>query len=137
MSRDNSLIFSANQTAVGMNVGDTASSKEVDFAAAGGIVAKPLWWEVIVKDTILASGGASSVAPVLQESADNVTYNDLVVGPSIAKASLVTGYRFPPVKVPPKHKRYLRTAFRVITNNLTAGQWDSHLTDAVEVRVAG
>lgn len=132
---DNSTKLASAQAVT--STGDTASSNVYDAgsAAASDIgTANGLYLNVNC-DTTATSGGAATLAPVLQHSDDNSTFVDALVGPSVALAGLVAGTSLWKTKLPLSLKRYTRVVFRVGTAALTAGAFSAFYSLGVEHNV--
>lgn len=114
--------------------GDTASTDVLDQLVKSGAVGREPW-AIARIDTTATSGGAATLAAVLQDSADNSAWADLVVGPAIAVASLTAGKEILKVRVPIGTRRYLRFAWRIGTAVLTAGKFDAFLVDNPQVNL--
>ncbi len=108
----------------------------IDLGAAGELGAiTDLWLVVQVDTTVLAGGGASSVAFVLASDAQAAIAADGSATEhfrtaAIAKATLVAGYEVCQVQVPrtPAFERYVGILQDVSTNALTAGKINAFLT---------
>jgi hypothetical protein len=115
-------------------VGDTASGNVIDQGVANGLFSEGggayvgMFLKCVIQTALLASGGASSIQVVLQDSADNSSFADLVAGPVVAKANAVIGVDLAGFRVPIKARRYLRVVYRVITNDVTTGKLLTFLT---------
>lgn len=81
----------------------------------------------VTANTTFASAGATTLQPVLQDSADNVTFADVLSGPVIPKASLVQGAQPWLTKLPSGLRRYLRINWVVTTGPFTAGNASAHI----------
>jgi hypothetical protein len=97
------------------------------FTDGGGAYVAPF---VIVRvNTAVTSGGSTSVLAVVQDSPDNVTFTDRIVGATIAKASLTAGAVMLAQRLLPNMARYIRVIYRMTgSNDLTAGTFMSFLT---------
>jgi hypothetical protein len=112
--------------------GDQALGDVIDQTVKSSAAARPPTFIVRV-DTTVTSAGAATVAAVLQDSADNSSWADVVSGAVIAKATLVAGKEMVKVKVPVGTRRYLRAIARIATADLTAGKFDAYLVDGADV----
>lgn len=119
--------------------GDTASTNVYDsqsaFSARMGKTSENIWLQAICSTTP-TSGGSATIQPVLQDSADNATFNDLLTGPSYAYNTVVAGTRLWAVQPPLTSRRYLRVVWRIGTAALTAGKFDAFFSNTVEDFVA-
>lgn len=118
----------------------TPSTNYLDLLAAGDPgVGEPMWAVARVQTTA-TSGGSATVAVKLQVD-DNTSFSsatDLPGGSAaIAVASLVAGYTFFVIRLPPipagAKERYLRALITVATADLTAGKFDVFLTRNVDL----
>jgi hypothetical protein len=134
--RDAEAIYSAAQAVV--DVGDTASTNVYDAGNAPSSdisMTEHIWFNVTVK-TAFTSGGAGTLQVVLQDSADNNTFADVVVGPVFALAALVLGAVVFQMQPPVGLRRYTRLAYRVATAAMTAGKVDAYITSDIQRNVA-
>lgn len=135
---DSNLIFAEGQDVV--NVGDTASTKVYDAGGANGqgdagLTGEHLWLNAVCTKAV-TSAGAATVQAVLQDSADNVNFADVVAGPVVAKANAVAGATLLQVQPPPGMREYWRIAWRVGTAALTAGEFDAWVSESLQNNVA-
>lgn len=133
---DSEIIFAEAQTVTA--TGDTASTNVYDAGNAvlgdAGQTGENLWVQAYVSTTV-TSGGAATVQAVLQDSADNVTFNDVAAGPVFALAALVAGTRIFALQPPPGMRRYWQVAWRVGTAVLTAGKFDAFVSNTLQRNV--
>lgn len=137
---DSELIFSAAQTVT--STGDTASTNVYDTGASynnaqnasAALTNENLWIQALVNTTV-TSGGAATVAAVFQDSPDNSTWTDRLVGPVVALASLTAGTPLLQVQPPIGTQRYYRIAYRVATAALTAGKFDAYISNTIAYNV--
>jgi hypothetical protein len=134
---DSELILAESQAATA--VGDTASTNYYDSGNAVlgdfGQTGENLWVQALCSTTA-TSGGAATLQAVLQDSADNVTYNDVLVGGIFALASIVAGAVLLQVQPPPGMRRYSRVVWRIGTAVLTAGKFDAFVSNTIQRNVA-
>jgi len=134
---DNELVLSAAQ-AVTTSGADTASTNSYDTgqtSASVGLTGENLWLNVIV-NTAVTSAGAATVQAVLQDSADNATFADVIAGPVLAKAACTAGASLLVLQLPLGLRRYFRVVYRVAVADLTAGKFDAYVSNAVQRNVA-
>lgn len=123
---DNNLVLSDAQvltvTAVSTKSIDTQSAlrnlgsgEEIDL-----VVAVPV---------AMTAGGAATLTVSLQDSADNTTFADVVLGPAIPVASLVAGFEALRITLPRTLRRYIAMNYTVATGPMTAGTITAYLTD--------
>lgn len=124
MILDNQATYAASQVVTA--IGDTASTNSYDhgpgssgagaYSPGGGLLL------VCKTNAAVTSGGAATVQPVLQDSADNATFADVMtIGPALAPAALTANKVIGMVRFPSSLRRYTRVAWRVGTAVLTAG----------------
>lgn len=133
---DSSTKFSAAQAVT--STGDTASTNIYDNGSANAAeigLNENLWLNVSVSTTA-TSGGAATLTPVLQDSADGSTWADALVGPTYALAALTAGASLWLVKPPVGTRRYLRVVYRVATAALTAGKFEAFISLDAQRNVA-
>lgn len=135
---DSEAIFSAAQAVTA--IGDTASTNVYDAGGANGQgdagqTQENLWANALINTTV-TSAGAATVQAVLQDSADNATFADVVAGPVVALANAVAGAVLLQLQPPPGMRRYWRIAYRVGTAVLTAGKFDAYLSNTIQRNVA-
>lgn len=125
MILDSQEVFSAAQAVTA--TGDTASTNVLDTLAAQdeGIGEDATLFAKV--DTTFTSGGAATMQVVLQTSADNSTWVDAAVGPTIALAGMTAGAVVYNQILPVGLRRYLRVAYRVGTAVYTAGNISAFL----------
>ena len=123
-------------TTVGATVGDHGSTYSIDglpygfsgsTVAAGGAYSNPF---VVVRVTtaFTTTTTTGTLQIVLQESVDNSTYTDLVASAVFAVGALTDNAVLLAVRMPQIKKRYIRIAYRVGTETLTAGACQAFLT---------
>ena len=121
------------------STGDNASSNVYDNGSAhtadNSMTGENLWINAVV-DTTATSGGAATVQAVLQDSADNSTFADVVAGPVTALAGLTAGATLLQVQPPVGMRRYFRIVWRVGTAALTAGKFTAYVSNTIQRNVA-
>jgi hypothetical protein len=135
---DSEIVFAEAQTVTA--TGDTASTNVYDCGGANGQgdngqTGENLWVNAVCSTTA-TSGGGATVQAVLQDSADNVTFADVIAGPAVAVANVVAGLSLLQVQPPPGMRRYWRIAWRVGTAVLTAGKFDAYVSNTIQRNVA-
>lgn len=138
MLLDKELVFSDSQVVT--TAAATGSTNYLDLLAAGDIgVGEPLWAVGLVSEAVTASGGAANVTFALQVD-DNTSFSTattIFTTAAIAKATLVLGYRFMAVRVPPipagAKERYMRALITPDTNDLTTGKFTIFLTPNIDL----
>ena len=126
---DASLVFSDAQ-AVTVTAGSTY---QIDTLAAGA--ANVGAWLVVSVDTAVTASGAATVTFSLQDSADGVTYTDVMASAAIGKATLIAGYEAWKVRIPPGVRRYLQVAYTVATGPLTAGKFNAYISKDADIKL--
>lgn len=132
---DSEMIFSAAQAITTQT--DNASTNVYDSGGANGqgdagLTGENVWVNVIC-NTSFTSGASGTITAVLQDSADNSTFADVVVGKLFATASLPTaGTVMLQLQPPPGMRRYWRIVYRVGTGALSAGKADAYVSNTVQ-----
>lgn len=129
---DSQEVFSAAQTVT--STGDTVSTNILDTGAAHDQGIGEEMYLLAKVNVAVTSGGAATVAAVLQTSADNSTWTDALVGPAVPLASLTANAEILKTRLPVGLKRYVRVAYRVGTAALTAGSFDAFLVHGVQAQ---
>lgn len=135
---DNEIIYSAAQAVTA--TGDTASTNVYNSGGANGQgdmgqTGENLWVNVTV-NTTATSGGSATVQAVLQDSADNSSFADVVAGPAVAVANVTAGAVLLQVQPPPGMRQYSRIAYRIGTAVLTAGKFDAYVSNTIQRNIA-
>lgn len=134
---DNSLKLATAQAVT--STGDTASSNVYDNGSANSadnsMTGENLWINAVV-DTTPTSSGSATIQAVLQDSADNSTFADVVAGPAIAYGSAPAGTVLLQVQPPTGMRRYFRVVWRVGTAALTAGKFTAYVSNTIQRNVA-
>lgn len=120
-------------------IGDTVSTNVYDFGSAptaDAALTSPYLWLNAQVATTATSGGAATVQAVLQDSADNATFADVLSGPVVALAALKAGAPLLIVQPPVGLRRYFRVAWRVAGAALTAGTFSAFVSMDVQCNVA-
>jgi len=135
---DNEVVFCEAQ-AVTDHTQDTPSTNTYDSGGAtlgdAGQTGEHLWVQARCSTTATSSGSAT-VQAVLQDSADNITFADVVAGKAIAYASVTAGTDLLRVQPPPGMRRYWQIAWRIGVADLTAGKFDAFVTESLQRNVA-
>ena len=137
MILDNQATYSAAQAVTA--TGDTASSNSYDhgpgnsgggaYSPGGGL------WLVAKTNAAVTSGGAATVQVVLQDSADNATFADVLVAtPALALAALGANKTVALTRFPGTLRRYTRVVWRVGTAVLTAGTFSAFVVLDVDMQ---
>lgn len=128
-----SMLYLANAQAV-TATGDTASTNVYDTGmTADDGIGEPIFVNCLVTTTP-TSGGAATIQAVLQTSADNSTWTDVLLGPALAynAAGAAAGQYLLQSRLPLGIKRYVRIAWRVGTAVLTAGNFSAFITKDIQ-----
>lgn len=120
------------------NSADTASGNVIDqqgrgsiFSEGGGAEAVPIHVIVRVQTAGASSGG--SIQAVVQDSPDNSTYTDRMLGPVVAVASVLAGTDLLNLRLINPLARYVRVVYRISGGAFTAGTYISFLTQDRDV----
>lgn len=135
---DSEVIFSSAQAVTA--TGDTASTNVYDCGGANGQgdngqSEERLWLNAAVATTF-TSGGAGTLQVVVQDSADNATFADVVTGPVFALAALTAGTVLLQLQPPPGMRRYWRYAYRGAVAVFTAGAVDGYASNTIQRNIA-
>lgn len=118
------------------STGDTASTNAYDAGVAqDSAVGEPIMVDVRV-ETTATSGGSATVQAVLQTSADNSTFTDLMAGAEFAVADVTQGTSLLRGVAPHGMKRYSRVVYRIGTAALTAGKFNANFVKDVDAQTA-
>ncbi len=120
------------------STGDTASTNvyDVGSAASADIGLNDELWINVVCSTTATSGGSATVQAVLQDSADNSTFADVLAGPALAVANVTQGAVLLQACPPLGLRRYTRIVYRVGVAALTAGKFDAYVSMDVQRNIA-
>ena len=120
------------------STGDTASTNIYDAgsAAAADFGLHESTWLNVLCSTTATSGGAATVAAVLQDSADASSWADVLVGAALPVASVVAGTVMMQLVPPVGLRRYNRVVYRVGTAALTAGKFEAFYSSDVQRNVS-
>jgi hypothetical protein len=135
---DQEVMFSDAQVVTAAS--DTPSTNVYDTGGANGQgdagqTGENLWINVTV-NTTATSGGSATMQAVLQDSADNATFADVVAGPATAVAALLVGTVLLQVQPPVGMRRYWRIVYRGAVAVLTAGKFDAYASNTIQRNVA-
>lgn len=145
---DQEIMFSDGQAVT--VVGDTPSTNIYDNAGGtnslfnngqgdNGLTGEMLWVQVVAR-TAPTSAGAATVQAVLQNSADNATWVDVVSGTAYAYNALPVGFHLlrvqPPVLPNPGMLRYWRIVYRIAGAALTGGTFDGYVSNTLSRNIA-
>ena len=90
---------------------------------------------VVTVGTAVAAAGAATVTFVLQDSADNSSWADVMASGPIPKALLTAGFHLA-LAMPPKLRRYVRVNYVVGTGPLTAGTFSAQVVAGFQQNTA-
>ena len=134
---DSETVLASAQAATA--IGDTASTNVYDAGSANAsdlsMVGENLWIQALV-NTLGTSGGAATMQAVLQDSADNATFADVLAGPVVALAGLTVGAVLLQTQPPTGLRRYTRIVWRIGTAVLTAGKFDAFISNTIQRNIA-
>lgn len=135
MIKDSMLQFSTAQAFTA--TGDTVSTNIYDTGQTADEGVGHESYLIVKTVAAVTSGGAATVAAVLQTSADNSTWVDALVGPAQALAAMGANSEILKTRLPIGLRRYLRVAYRVGTAVLTAGTFDAFIVENVQAQQYG
>lgn len=120
------------------STGDTASTNVFDTgsAASSDIGLNDELWINVICSTTATSGGSATVQAVLQDSDDNSTFADALVGAVLPVASVKQGAVLLQACPPLGLRRYTRIVYRVGVAALTAGKFDAYVSMDVQRNIA-
>lgn len=121
----------------------TATAASTDVIDAGAVRKGPArdlgggeqLYAVFVMDSDTAAAGAATVTFSVQDSADNVTFADVVASGAIGKAALKAGAHVV-LPLPPGMRRYIRANYTVTNGPLTAGTVSAQIVRDYQRNVA-
>jgi hypothetical protein len=133
---DSELVLSSAQAPTA--VGDTPSTNVYDSGSAysnaqncdESMVGENVYANVIC-NTVPTSGGAATIQAVLQDSPDNATWTDRLIGPSFGYAAVTKGLALLQTPSPMFTQRYQRIVYRIGTAVLTAGAFDAYFSNTI------
>lgn len=127
MQKDALNIFSEAQSVVGDGTAadvEVASTNVInDLKGDGGLAPANLVVEVNTAYT-----GAGKLQAKFQDSADGVTYADVLLSPVVAAADLAAGKRLINSPLPPDVRQYKRVLYVISDAALAAGKMDAQFT---------
>lgn len=128
--------FSSAQS-VAAAVGDIVSTNVYDTGAgpnafAGDMGAGESLWLFAKMVAALTSGGAGTIQVVFQDSADNATFADKMVGPVFAVAGATANSVIAKMRLPMGLRRYWRVVFRIAGATTTGGTASAYIAKDVE-----
>lgn len=127
---DKFLELSSNQaitvTAPSTHVIDAGATKSASLGRDIGS-GEPLFLEVNITTTMT---GAGTLTIALQDSADNVTFTDVLALPAIAVATLTAGKTYY-VPLPAGLRRYIRANYTITTGPFTGGTLQASIVDGM------
>lgn len=131
---DNNLVMSDSQAITTT----AASTKSIDTQTATRNLGAGEEIDLVINVAVAASSlSASTITFALQDSADNSSFTDVVVGPAVAVATLATaGTEVLRITLPRTLRRYIQVNYTVATGPFTAGAYTAYLTDDRQDNVA-
>jgi hypothetical protein len=118
---------------------DNVSTNDYDFGSANAsdacMTGENLWINAVV-NTTATSGGSATVQAVLQDSADGITFADVLAGPAVAVAAVVAGTVLLQVQPPTGLRRFIQIVWRVGVAALTAGKFDAYISNTIPRNIA-
>lgn len=135
---DSETVLASAQVATD-HTADTASTNIYDSGSANAsdlsMVGENLWIQAKIQTTC-TSGGAATTQAVLQDSADGVTFADVLAGPVLSLGNSVAGAVLLQTQPPTGLRRYIRIAWRIGAADLTAGKFDAFISNTIERNIA-
>lgn len=86
---------------------------------------------VVTVDQTALAAGAATVSFAVQDSADNVTFTDIVATAPIPRAQLTIGRQIV-IGMPVIHRRFVRLNYVVATGPLTAGRFSAQVVTGIQ-----
>eukprot|EP01136_Pigoraptor_vietnamica_P045043 Opistho-1_new@22551 len=131
MILDNQAMYSNAQTITAL--GDTPSTNGVDHGSGNSGPGMAGLMLVIRTDAAFTSGGAGTLQPILQDSADNSSFADVLsLTPALPLAALTTNAVVAQVRMPGNVRRFSRIAWRVAGATMTGGRVTAALSMGVD-----
>lgn len=121
-----SLAQAITVTAPSTHVIDAGATKSASLGRDIGS-GEPLFLEVNITTTMT---GAGTLTIALQDSADNVTFTDVLALPAIAVATLTAGKTYY-VPLPAGLRRYIRANYTITTGPFTGGTLQASIVDGM------
>lgn len=113
-----------------------ASTDSIDFGQANPNVGLDDRSNMVITvDKSVIAAGAATVTFSVQDSADNVTFDDVAVTAAIGKASLTAGQQVV-IPMPTKLRRYCRVYYTIGTGPLTAGRFSAQIVTGIQQNIA-
>jgi len=136
MILDTQETFSDAQS-VAAAAGDIVSTNVYDTGAAADVgIGNNIY--LYAKMNAALVGAGTSIAVVLQDSADNSTFADVqVVSKVVPVASAVANAELVRARLPIGLRRYLRVAYRITGGTTTAGTASAYLVNDVQAQQYG
>lgn len=136
MILDTQETFSDAQSVAGA-AGDIVSTNVYDTGAAADVgIGNPLF--LYAKMNAALVGAGTSIAVVLQDSADNSTFADVqVVSKVVPVASATANAELVRARLPIGLRRYLRLAYRITGGTTTGGTASAYIVNDVQAQQYG
>ncbi len=135
MILDTQETFSDAQS-VAAAVGDIISTNVYDTGAAADVGIGENFYFYAKINAALAGVG-SSIQVVLQDSADNASFADVMAGKAIPTATAVANYELLRMRVPLGLRRYLRLVYRISGATTTSGTASAFIAKDVQAQQYG
>ncbi len=133
MILDNQATYAAGQAVTA--IGDTSSANSLDHGVGNPGPGLAELWLAINVDTTFTSGGAGTLQAVLQDSADNTAWADLMVLTPVLPLSALTAKNIlAQARFPGRLRRYSRIGWRVAGAAMTAGTVSARTTMSVDAQ---
>jgi hypothetical protein len=130
--------FSSAQS-VASAAGDVVSTNVYDTGSAADVgIGEPMW--LYAKMNAALVGAGASLQVVLQDSADNSSFADVMAAKVVPVASALANAEIAKVRLPVGLRRYLRVAYRIsgaTTTGGTASAWFAKDVQAQQYGASG
>jgi hypothetical protein len=123
----------AEAQSVAAAAGDITSTNVYDTGAAADIGIGENMYLTAKMNAALVGAGAS-IQVVLQDSADNSSFADKIVGPTVGVATATANKNLAKIKLPIGLRRYLRVVFRISGATTTGGTASAYLVKDLDAQ---
>jgi ferric-dicitrate binding protein FerR (iron transport regulator) len=133
MILDSQALYTSNQAVTA--VGDTPSVNSMDHGPGNPGPGLAGQWLAINVDSTFTSGGAGTLQAVLQDSANNTAWADLMaLTPALPLSALTAKKVLVQARYPGNIRRYTRIVWRVAGAAMTAGAVSARVTMSVDAQ---
>ena len=119
-------------------VADNPSANTIDQQVKGGLFTGPggsyvgMWLYVKAQASSVSAGGGT-IQAVLQDSPDNITWTDQLLGPVTTVANSAANNVLLRARIPAILQRYVRVIYRIATAVFTAGTYIALLVPDTDI----